>query len=354
MPHGIGGGIIRIGIIIVFLVRSVAVERCVFASYLIQRRTAPKQQRSAYERRSAWNAMAGASARGTRVRKCRPAMIDTHTHAYASPVIIAHIRTYSERACMFWLYRFFKTKKFFTFLIGFQTIAKVNKIGYFFKSVLTVIVVIWAAVPSIFAPNASSKRKLGERKKRGKNAIFPLSHQVRVRVRISRVLYGRVVMRYCDADQRARPAPSTLLHTCWSSLHVQCRPNKEHSRACAKGAPYIIPTSWCHHHHLYTYTILLGATMYNIVSKTTSCSIPSFGISTDQRDAMMIIIIIIIKKRGSEDDRGLHLHTAHKGNALPTRNFTDDMTARVANFIALQRQGRIRVFCYCIDRFHRQ
>lgn len=95
---------------------------------------------------------------------------------------------------------------------------------------------------------------------------------------------------YCDADQRARPAPSTLLHTCWSSLHVQHRPNKEHSRACAKGAPYIIPMPSCHHHHHYHYYLLFTrAVRFRNDFPVTPSTVP-----TDHRDAMSIIIIIII------------------------------------------------------------
>jgi len=56
-----------------------------------------------------------------------------------------------------------------------------------------------------------------------------------------RILYGRVVMVLRRGPARTPRAIHPLVHTCWSSLHVHRRRNKEHSRACAKGAPYYSP-----------------------------------------------------------------------------------------------------------------
>lgn len=83
----------------------------------------------------------------------------------------------------------------------------------------------------------------GERKLR--HAIFPLSQQVWVRAReryparsAAYTLWPRVVMVLRRGLARTPRAIHPLVHTCWSSLHVHRGRNKEHSRACAKGAPY--------------------------------------------------------------------------------------------------------------------
>lgn len=66
------------------------------------------------------------------------------------------------------------------------------------------------------------------------------------RMRAQRLLFGiHGLLRGVQLLRRGpartpRAAVHPLQHTCWRSLHVRRSRNKEHSRACAKGAPYSI------------------------------------------------------------------------------------------------------------------
>lgn len=182
-------------------------RRCVSASYLFG--DGPGAAAFGTRRAERMDALVGWSveARGGHVFVSAGRQWSIHTRTSWVPLYFAHIRTYSKRSACFTCTGFF-----ITFLIDVQTIAKVNKIGFFFQICFSIVLVL-AAVTSISAPNASSKSKLGE--KRGKNAIFPLSHQMWVRARafsLGRVLYGRVVMVLRRGPARTPRAFHPLTH----------------------------------------------------------------------------------------------------------------------------------------------